>query len=264
MNLVSRIGFHTVTVSKTQITYNGWTGVGYIIINPTTGAEAYMISGGLMGAATSRPLPTSWTEIAALYARLCQIQRNIIIETALSLLGTFYGFGNKDPASGYIDCSGLVAYCYNQIGVIPTGGIPNYTTAVLNTNAQGQYNATNPTDYPLYGDLVFFQGSYDKNHDCYKNEQDGITHVGLALLASVFGSGMMIAAQSRGVGIYPVWNSLMEYKATSVTCASGITPPDITNGCHGYLSGCSYDQWVPTGRTFNSFMGYRYLPGLCE
>ncbi|MCL4479390.1 MAG: hypothetical protein M1381_09880 [Deltaproteobacteria bacterium] len=39
-----------VTVSKTQITYNGWTGVGYIIINPTTGAGAYMISGGLGGA----------------------------------------------------------------------------------------------------------------------------------------------------------------------------------------------------------------------
>ncbi len=40
----------TVTVSKTQITYNGWTGVGYIIIDPTTGAGAYMISGGLGGA----------------------------------------------------------------------------------------------------------------------------------------------------------------------------------------------------------------------
>ncbi len=40
----------TVTVSKTEITYNGWTGVGYIIINPTTGAGAYMISGGLGGA----------------------------------------------------------------------------------------------------------------------------------------------------------------------------------------------------------------------
>ncbi|MCL4479387.1 MAG: transglutaminase-like domain-containing protein [Deltaproteobacteria bacterium] len=40
----------TVTVSKTQITYNGWTGVGYIIIDPSTGAGAYMISGGLGGA----------------------------------------------------------------------------------------------------------------------------------------------------------------------------------------------------------------------
>jgi len=36
-------------VSKTNITYNGWTGVGYIIIDPDTGAGAYMISGGMSG-----------------------------------------------------------------------------------------------------------------------------------------------------------------------------------------------------------------------
>ena len=36
------------TVPKTNITFNGWTGVGYIIINPATGAGAYMI-GGLSG-----------------------------------------------------------------------------------------------------------------------------------------------------------------------------------------------------------------------
>jgi len=39
-----------VTVSKTNITYNGWTGCGYIIIDPETGAGAYMISGGMSGA----------------------------------------------------------------------------------------------------------------------------------------------------------------------------------------------------------------------
>jgi len=38
-----------VTVSKTDITFNGWTGVGYIIIDPDTGAGAYMISGGMSG-----------------------------------------------------------------------------------------------------------------------------------------------------------------------------------------------------------------------
>jgi hypothetical protein len=38
-----------VTVSKTNITYNGWTGCGYIIIDPDTGAGAYMISGGMSG-----------------------------------------------------------------------------------------------------------------------------------------------------------------------------------------------------------------------
>ena len=40
-----------VTTSRTSITYNGWTGCGYIIINPETGAGAYMISSGLSGAA---------------------------------------------------------------------------------------------------------------------------------------------------------------------------------------------------------------------
>jgi hypothetical protein len=39
-----------VTVSKTNITYAGWTGSGYIIIDPDTGDGAYMISGGLGGA----------------------------------------------------------------------------------------------------------------------------------------------------------------------------------------------------------------------
>ncbi|MEW6054935.1 MAG: hypothetical protein AB1552_14330, partial [Nitrospirota bacterium] len=38
-----------VTVSKTDIAFNGWTGCGYIIIDPITGAGAYMISGGHSG-----------------------------------------------------------------------------------------------------------------------------------------------------------------------------------------------------------------------
>jgi hypothetical protein len=40
----------TVTVSKTDINFHGWVGCGYIIIDPTTGAGAYMIGGGLSGA----------------------------------------------------------------------------------------------------------------------------------------------------------------------------------------------------------------------
>ncbi|MCL4479262.1 MAG: transglutaminase [Deltaproteobacteria bacterium] len=39
-----------VTVPQREINFNGWTGVGYIIIDPTTGAGAYMISGGMNGA----------------------------------------------------------------------------------------------------------------------------------------------------------------------------------------------------------------------
>ncbi|MDD2850685.1 MAG: transglutaminase domain-containing protein [Desulfuromonadaceae bacterium] len=40
-----------VTVSKTNISFNGWIGCGYIISDPDTGAGAYMISGGSNGAA---------------------------------------------------------------------------------------------------------------------------------------------------------------------------------------------------------------------
>lgn len=39
-----------VTVSKSNITFNGWTGCGFIVFDPDTGAGAYMISGGLNGA----------------------------------------------------------------------------------------------------------------------------------------------------------------------------------------------------------------------
>ncbi len=38
-----------VTVAKTNISLNGWSGSGYIVIDPITGAGAYMISGGLSG-----------------------------------------------------------------------------------------------------------------------------------------------------------------------------------------------------------------------
>ncbi len=39
-----------VTVSKTDVTFNGWTGCGYIILEPNTGAGAYLISGNKSGA----------------------------------------------------------------------------------------------------------------------------------------------------------------------------------------------------------------------
>lgn len=39
----------TVTISQSKITQNGWTGSGYIIFDPNTGAGAYMIGGGLDG-----------------------------------------------------------------------------------------------------------------------------------------------------------------------------------------------------------------------
>ena len=42
----------TVTVHDTQINFNGWSGTGYTILDPNTGAGAYMIGGGLDGGFT--------------------------------------------------------------------------------------------------------------------------------------------------------------------------------------------------------------------
>lgn len=39
----------TITVHDTQITLNGWSGTGYTILDPESGAGAYMIGGGLDG-----------------------------------------------------------------------------------------------------------------------------------------------------------------------------------------------------------------------
>jgi len=66
-----------VLVSKTNISFNGWTGCGYIIIDPSTGAGAYMISGGLSGA---------WTIIGVLGLLVLIIAASIGISVALVLL----------------------------------------------------------------------------------------------------------------------------------------------------------------------------------
>lgn len=44
-----------VTVSQSKVTVNGWTGSGYIILDPTTGAGAYMIGGGADGGVITMP-----------------------------------------------------------------------------------------------------------------------------------------------------------------------------------------------------------------
>lgn len=234
-----------IIISKTNVQYNDWNGVGYIVIDPVNGGGAYKISGGLAGAVTSKPLPESQRELEVLYRRLCMQKRDIILATAKSLIGTTYVFGCKDSKSkcGGIDCSGLISYCYSKAGF----------KSVVGTNAQGQYDATKPTDYPFIVDLVFFIGTYDKTRNCIIDEKDGITHVGMALK-----NQQILAAQSNKVDIYPLKLTTDEKKATGVTCDEGITPPDISKGCP-LIKGCKY-TYPSTGRTFSYFAGYRYAP----
>jgi cell wall-associated NlpC family hydrolase len=63
---------------------------------------------------------------------------------ALRYLGVPYVWGGASP-SGF-DCSGLVMYVYEQLGI----SLPHYTVA--------QWNATEPVSSPAPGDLVFFNG----------------------------------------------------------------------------------------------------------
>lgn len=38
-----------VTISQSMIHYKGWTGTGYVLLDPKTGAGAYLIGGGMDG-----------------------------------------------------------------------------------------------------------------------------------------------------------------------------------------------------------------------
>jgi hypothetical protein len=50
-----------VLVPRQELTFLNWTGVGYIAIDPDTGAGAYLISGGLAGGGTAEPSGTGET-----------------------------------------------------------------------------------------------------------------------------------------------------------------------------------------------------------
>jgi hypothetical protein len=72
-----------VTISKTDISYNGWTGCGYIIIDPNTGAGAYMISGGLSGGLVM-------IVVGVLLIIIGGLTSEFGVGTALLLLGILY------------------------------------------------------------------------------------------------------------------------------------------------------------------------------
>ncbi|QWH75354.1 glycoside hydrolase (plasmid) [Bacillus mycoides] len=66
-----------------------------------------------------------------------------------------YVFGGRKPP--YFDCSGLIEWSYNQLGIRISG------------TAADMYNQTVPVDKPAPGDLVFFSNTY----------KPGISHIGV-------------------------------------------------------------------------------------
>ena len=95
-----------------------------------------------------------------------------VVQVAKSMLGVPYSYGGQSPETGF-DCSGLVQYAHEQIGL----EVPRTTG--------GQYKAvmTIPRRSLQPGDLVFFKTRYDRY----------ITHVGIYL-----GEGRFIHAPSSG------------------------------------------------------------------
>lgn len=119
-----------VTVSQTNVTYNGWTGCGYIIINPETGAGAYMISEGLSGAAilTLIDMYITFSAWSNAWENIYQYWVNL------------YNLRYSDTANPNDDCplgvwSGVGG---NVGGVIVSGGV---FTGVYNVSCWSSYKA---------------------------------------------------------------------------------------------------------------------------
>ncbi len=102
-----------VTVSKANITFNGWTGCGYIIIDLVTGAGAYMISGGLSGGIILGTLLfiltlmfvflaiVSFAACTPAGAICAAIFGYLALTTAIGGIAAFYG---KEKLDEFMDC----------------------------------------------------------------------------------------------------------------------------------------------------------------
>jgi len=244
-----------VIISKTNIQYNDWNGVGYIILDAANGTGAYLISGGLAGGKGTDPLPNDHRELQALYKRICMQKREIILTTAFSLIGTPYKWRCKDPEAFCkgVDCSGLVCYVYLKAGINSVG-----CTHDNPKNAEMQRAATEPTKNPLVGDLVFWDGTYDHDSNCLRNITDGATHVGIA-----FRFGWMIHARYKKrvetAKITVIEDTLPEERATGLSGACNEKAIiDAFNNKHECIGMGDCYNWVPTGYIYQSFSGYGY------
>ena len=81
-------GMHVI-VPQTEISHNGWKGVGYVIIDPQTGSGAYMISGGMAGGWS----PIDWFNNLGLVGKvIAMIIAGIIIAIVITLLVSAIGY----------------------------------------------------------------------------------------------------------------------------------------------------------------------------
>ncbi len=147
-----------VIVSQTYVQYEGWNGIGYIVLDPSTGAASYMISSGTAGGNTTRqptrtvrdPFQFFWGDGSALKTIF---GRTMIVMYAMAQLETPYVRAGSDPDTGF-DCSGLVHYVFTAVyGTQMFGGIRR------TASGQHQYllnkKMTHPYDEKLDGDILW-------------------------------------------------------------------------------------------------------------
>jgi cell wall-associated NlpC family hydrolase len=209
-------------VSETEIQLDKYRGVGLVIIDQISGGGLYLISGGLSGgSACGIPADpdkecavNEWKEKVASRASVANAARSAIVRWAISMVGTPYSMGCRDPRypptywckqenddgspkdPNGIDCSGLAAYAYSRVGYPLKGSNGE------DLNAAGQYAIVPNHPAPpsaRQADLIFWEDTY----------KPGISHVGI-LWHKVSGQPIgWIAAQDQMVGIYfdkEYWN----------------------------------------------------------
>ncbi len=106
-----------VTVSKSNINFNGWIGCGYIVIDPSTGAGAYMISGDYHGMLGKLIVGTLLFFLCVMFVILALITGpatfglGYVIFGYLALLAAWGGimmlYGQK-KTDAFIDCIGEI------------------------------------------------------------------------------------------------------------------------------------------------------------
>lgn len=152
-----------------------------------------------------------------------------IIEAARQLLGTPYKLG-ADVGSGYVDCSGLTSYCYEQVGI----PIPR-----TSEDQHAQAPSVLPRDQAQPGDILWMQG-----------------HVGIYI-----GGGRTIEALPQGV-IESTWDKFTAClhwpQVTSGPASDVMTEKGqkIVNACHqiGSPGGGLCAMWV--SMVYQRALGY--------
>lgn len=119
---------HKVTIPRSQITYHQWSGTGFIVMDPTTGAAGYIISGGQNGGATVDIWVGPWELIFdTLFRDICSITANITYPAPNDYFpypGAFAGFFAPQPS--HFDVDYTVSYCRDGSRVVSDSFQPHY------------------------------------------------------------------------------------------------------------------------------------------